>query len=219
MWSLLSVWSELIDRTKSGPWKPYAGPDFERGLGLLGLSFLACLVLLGSGAGVWFWGRQTPVPAHYLVQADGSTVGISVVKTPSVWLKKVERWSMTAVRDVFTMNFFNAQERVERARPNFTDAGWEYFQAALNSNDVLKEIQSKQLDVTVVPLKTARVINQQSFANLDVWEVQIPLLVAYTGSSRPVYRRMICTLQIQQVDPTENIEGMAIAKIFLTPYG
>lgn len=219
MFTALLIWvSDRIDRVRSKPWRGLSGPYFDKALAAAGVAFLCCMLGLTSNISTGWFGRQVPVPAHFLV--DGSRLtAIPVLATPSLSLNKVERWSEGAVQDIFTMNFFNADDHVAGTQQYFTDLGWSAFQNALASTKILNDLKSRQLEMTVGPLKRARVVKRLSYGNVPVWEVQIPMFVAYTGATRPVYQRVMCSLVVRAVPTTTSVEGLAIAKISLRTYG
>lgn len=226
MWTVFAPFSEVLDRVRSGPLKEFAGPYFPKAIGALGGAFLGVFVLLLTTIGWGYMGRQVPVPAHYLLafgpDAPPKARRIQVKASPGYGVDRISGWATHSVTEIFTMNFASPIRVQQDARSKFTPLGWAAFEAALTRSEMVENVMERRLDVKIVPIKPARVIQVKyvdNDPNQRVWSLQIPMLMVYTGASpKPSYRRLMCDVVIVQVDPARDIEGLAIAKLAMSPY-
>lgn len=219
MWSLFSYVSALIDRPSGAPWRPFVGSDFPRVLGVLGVAVLGCLVLLAASVGLGALGRQIPIPAHFLYDPVTHKANrIPLLVSPSMSTIKLERWSMSAARELVSFNFLNADTHFQSQRDKFTDAGWAAFQDAMARTASIQTVKERHLVVTGIPTKRARVTDTLLNGPALQWQVEIPMLISYTGDNRPVNQSVLCTLILRQVPSSESAHGIAIAKITFRSY-
>lgn len=206
-----------LDKVKSGWLEPYVTVHFQKALGAMGLSAL-CLLLVCCAA--WMQadkGATDPVPSYSLVLPH-SVKRIQVLNRPSLSNQKIVRWSSITVRSLFSFNFTNADAHLADSARYFTASGWQAFSEAMRDSPLFKDIKEKQMVATVVPLSAARVTRFVDFDSYQTIDVEMTLMMTLTGAQHPVNRQYLCRLVLSTVPTTINVDGLAIAKIYMEPY-
>jgi hypothetical protein len=215
MLALFRPISGLFDRVKEKPLLP--NPDLAKALGACGLGLIAMLLIATSAILARIEVGRRPPPQVYLVQPKMAAKAVPTLPTPSISPTKVQRWTTRTLRQIFSFNFNNFDEHMAQSQVFFTDLGFVAFQDGLVKSKVADRVRESSLDVFLVPVAPARVINAKIISGVVAYTVQMPVLMVYRSASTTKTSSMLAIVIVRQVPTYENPDGVGIADIVLRP--
>lgn len=204
--------SALVDRVSDAPLMP--NPTLAKALGAVGLIILASVVITAASLVARISANHRPPPAVYVSQGTGQQ-RIQTLTDPSLSTVKLQRWVTRSTREIFSFNFNNYDAHVATAQVFFTDLGYEAFKQGLVNSKIESRVKGSQLDVFLVPVATARVVDIKSYKNAVVFRTQMPALMVYKSASNTEIKSVMVLTSVRQVPTSENPDGIGIADIVL----
>ena len=190
-------------------------PELKKSLGALGVIFLAGLLVIAGSLVARIHVAHLPKPKVFLVEKGKAPVLVPTLNTPSLSQIKVQRWTTRTLREIFSFNFVNYQEHMASISDDFTDLGWNAFLAGLKASKVEDRISQDRLDVYLVPINTARMINVQRFNGVVVFHLQMDCLMVYRGATKTETKPMLADVIVRQIPTSDNPDGVAISDLAL----
>jgi intracellular multiplication protein IcmL len=212
MIQLFKPFSAWVDKVPDGPLMP--NPTLAKALGAIGLVVLASLVIAGSAIVARISAAHRPPPAVFLSQ-NGQLQRIQTLTDPSLSTTKLQRWVTRSTREIFSFNFTNYNAHVDEDQVFFTDLGYDAFKQGLVNSKIEDRIKTSQLDVFLVPVSTARVVDIRDYKNGVVFKTQMPALMIYKSASNTEIKSVMVMTSVRQVPTSENPDGLGIADIVL----
>lgn len=164
------------------------------------LMILLCAILTAIATWMLYDRKQPP---YYAAATTGTVVRMHALSEPVISTDFVVEWSALTARLVYNLAFEKYQTQLARAKPRFTDEGWQKMVSALQSSGLLENLVNNRLIISSVVSQTPVILVREILHGRFTWRVQMPLLVTYTGASSSVQRTLIVTMDVQRV-PTFN---------------
>lgn len=212
MIQMFKGFSRMVDRVSDAALMPNA--DLSKALGALGLILLATFAVAISAVVARVSSSHRPPPAVFLSQGTAHQ-RVPTLADPSLSVIKIQRWVTRSTREIFSFNFANYDTRIAGDQVFFTDMGWEAFQQGLTNSKVESRVKTSQLDVFLVPVATARVIDSRVIKHTLVFRTQMPALMVYKSASDIEVKNVMVSISVRQVPTSENPDGLGISDIAL----
>ena len=120
---------------------------------LLFSSFLLLMCVIGA-----YYFRSNP--KYFVSTTNGLVIPIYSLTEPVVTLPYIQKWSASAMRSAFNLNFLNYEKQLAASSSYFTPEGWSAFRAALESAGILTDLPARKLYMTAFVNGTVRVIDR-----------------------------------------------------------
>lgn len=153
--------------------------------------------------------RLSTIPDNYYVNDVDGPVTVDVSQTPvptaamSLPAKSVDdilTWSTMVAVQLFTLDFFKAEQQINGAKSYFTDEGWVALNSALKGSGWLSSVIQNKLSVTSVLKESAIVLKHGVLNGAYSWVINFPLLVSYESASESRVETRIVTLTVRRID-------------------
>jgi len=156
-----------------------------------------------------------PLPAFSAVASSNQHMELTSSYEPNLLSSTLLRWASKAAVAAYTFDFVNYNKEIALARPYFTEAGWNDYQASISK--LIQTITQNQLFVNGVVSGAPVISNQGELPGRGyTWRVQIPFLVTYQSAgqiSRASYTVMITIVRVPtSISPT----GIGIDQFVMT---
>ena len=157
-----------------------------------------------------------PMPKYFPTTADGKLIDLPARSRPYVSDKVVLQWTKVAVAQIYSLDFANYRQALQKMRPFFTAEGHRrYLQAWKDSNNLEAVQHNKQVVYSVVS-GAAKIIGQKRIQDTYTWTVVLPLTTIYTNSFGKTIKQQTKVLaKLARVDTLQNKYGLAIYQIIL----
>lgn len=209
MWSMFKGIAQLFDHSQDKVLAPLVGDSYGKAMGVVGAVILSAFVVMLLAVGVAVKGREIQQPSYFLVAPKEKPVRQPVLNSPSLSATKITNWSSRALRDIFTFNFNNVNERMAQNSVYFSEQAFADFQASVEKTGLLEDVQKQRLLVTLTPLGEPRLIGRTG----PYLRIETPVLLTYIGGAQPVHKRNIIELMVEPVDTTKDPEGLSIVRL------
>lgn len=209
MWGMFKFVAQMFDHSQDKVLEPLVGESYGKAMGVIGAILLGSFVVMVLAVGVAVKGREITQPAYFLVEPGQKPVRQPVLNGPSFSAGKITNWANRALRDVFTFNFNNVNQRMAQNSVYFSDQGFVDFQASLEKTGLLEDVQNQRLLVTLTPLTEPRLIGRAG----PYLRVEAQVLLTYLGGPQPVHKKHLIELMIEPVSTSQDPEGLAIVRL------
>ncbi len=172
---------------------------------------VSIVIALFSSSLVLYQVFHRPLPRFNAVAANEQRMGLTPYNEPNLLPTTILTWASKAAVAAYTFDFVNYDKEILLAKPYFTTAGWEAYQAAIAN--VISRITKNQLFVNGVVAGPPVISNQGPMASgVYTWRVQIPFLVTYQSAEEVKTTNFLVVLQIVKVPTEINPDGIGIDK-------
>jgi intracellular multiplication protein IcmL len=161
---------------------------------------------------VMFLVSQKPTPIYFAATDSGRIIPLIPLDRPNLSDKALLQWTSEAVVSLYSYNFVNFREIFQGNRSYFTAAGWRGFMQALDASKNLETVRTKKLIVSAVLTGAPVITNQYVLNGRYTWQIQMPLLVTYQGSTDRITQNFILMLKIERVSTLDNVYGVGISE-------
>lgn len=192
----------------------YIGSDYKKNLDILGLNVFLILFTLVCFISLYFIAASKPPTVFNTWDGKQSHV-LTTINEPILSSDKIQNWSNDALKNIFSFNFYNMDRKMAQNSVYFTPEGWNAFQNALSSSEVLKNVREKSLEVWLTPLGSAKVVNRYVTGDYIIWSVEMPAIITYRGAAPVQSSRVLISTTIIRVPTTENPNGIEISQIMV----
>ena len=124
----------------------------------------------------------------------------AAMSLPAKSVDDILDWSTMVAVQLFTLDFFKADQQINSAKPYFTDNGWRALTGALKGSGWLSSVMEKKLSVTSVLKDSAIVLKHGVLNGAYSWVINFPLLVSYESSSESKVETRVVTLTVRRID-------------------
>ena len=150
-----------------------------------------------------------PLPVFAAKQPSGKTMTLLSYDEPNLLPATIIRFASKAAVATYTFNYVNYINRLDRAKPYFTEGGWSDFQNS--SRKLVANIVDNQLFVSGVVTGAPVISNQGPLPGKGyVWRVQIPFLISYRSSTFVQKYKCFVTVSIVRVPTSVNRQSIGI---------
>ncbi len=170
---------------------------------------IAVLVLIGMVFFVLYQIFHRPLPVFAARSQNGLAMQLTAHTDPNLLSTTLTTWAGKAAVAAYTFDFVNYQKQIALARPYFTAAGWNDYQASIAS--LIQTITQNQLFVNGVVSAAPVISNQGELPGRGyTWRVQIPFLVTYQSANELSRRSFTVVITIVRVPTYLNPAGIGI---------
>lgn len=156
-----------------------------------------------------------PLPRFTAVAQNGKRLPLNAYPEPNLLSSTILTWARKAAVASYTFDFVNYNKQIQLARPYFTAAGWDAYQAAVQP--IISRVTQNQLFVNSVVTAPPVIINQGDLPGTGYsWRVQIPFLVTFQSAETTRSQNYLVTLMIIKVPTTVNPDAIGIDKFTMT---
>lgn len=156
-----------------------------------------------------------PLPSFSAADANHQRMSLDASTEPNLLSSTLVHWASKAAVAAYTFDFVGYQNQIALARPYFTAAGWQDYQASIQS--LLQTITQNQLFVNGVVAGPPVISNQGDLAGRGyTWRVQIPFLVTYQSAEQTSRANYTVIMTIVRVPTTINAAGIGIDQFVMT---
>lgn len=178
---------------------------------VMGLLFLLVINFILVGI-ILYQVTNRPTPQYFATSIDGRITPLYALSEPMIAPNELAQWATRTAVSVYTYNFVNYREALQKVQNDFTPEGWKYFEDALKGTRVLETVIAKKLVVSSVPTAAPVILDQGVINGRYAWKVQLPLLVTYQSPNEQTQVPVVVTMVISRV-PTVNIpRGIAVVQ-------
>ena len=178
---------------------------------------LGVLILIWSQINYLLYADFRPSPAVFAANADGSLIQEVPLDSPNQSENILLNWVTDVLMNINTFNFVNLDASLQKARPYFTDEGYQNYQEALSNLKILDQVRSKKLILSAIPLDAPHVLIEKIFSGRYMWRIQIPMHFKYQSVAFVDSERYQITLVVMRVPIKESPLGIAILKYEVSP--
>jgi intracellular multiplication protein IcmL len=155
-----------------------------------------------------------PLPEFIAISADKKQMELTAAKEPNLLSSTLIAWANKAAVAAYTFDFVNYEKEIALARPYFTDAGWNDYQASVAK--LIKTITQNQLFVNAVVSGPIVISNQGELPNLGyAWRMQMPFLVTYQSAQSSSHSFFTVLMTIVKVSTSKNPAGIGIEQFIM----
>lgn len=217
MLSIFRFFSLFVDSHSRDKYlEKYIGSDYKKNLDVIGLNVFLIIVGLLCFLSFYFIASSKP-PTVFYAWDGKNAVEIKTTSDPIISAEKVQSWTNDALKNIFSFNFYNVDQKMGQNSVYFTSDGWSAFQNALNVSEVLKNVKEKSLEVWLTPTGSAKIIEQYPVGDYYIWSVEVPAIITYRGAAPVQSSKVIISTTIVKVPTTENPNGIEISQIMVHP--
>lgn len=176
---------------------------------------VAFLAVLGLVSIVLYQVTHRPLPTFNAVALNGQVMYLTPFNEPNLSSQALLRWAGKAAVAAYTFDFVNYNKEIALARPYFTDAGWQAYQAAISR--LIQRVTKDQLFTNGVVAGTPVIANQGELPGHGYsWRVQIPFLVTFQSADQSKSSNYLVAMTIVKVPTSINPEGVGIDQFQMT---
>lgn len=178
--------------------------------------FLGIALMIGMALYIYL---HKPAPKYFPVGDEWRILTPVPVDKPHLENSELLQWVSNAVTKVFTYDFIRYNTQLTKAKPYFTDDGWQNFLNQLNIYANYNKVQSDKMFVYGVPAGAPIILNDSSTGGLSsgryAWLVQIPVDIyyAYAGNTQTLPQTLTLQLLVVRVPTLNNLDGVAIDNV------
>jgi len=201
--------AQMFDYSHDKVLESVVGDSYGKVMGVIGTILMGAFVVMVLAIGVMVKGREIQQPAYFLVAPQQKPVPQRVLNSPSLSAAKVTNWANRALREIFTFNFNNINQRLNQSSVYFSEQGFVDFKASLEKTGLISDVQGQRLLVTLTPLGEPRLIGRAG----PYLRIEAQVLITYIGGPQPVHKKHLIELMVEPVAPTEDPEGLSIVRL------
>jgi Type-IV b secretion system, inner-membrane complex component len=165
-------------------------------------------------------GRSIPsATVNTVIQKSDGTLDVSKIEKIPITLpfahqtfKNVSNWIVDAISVTYSFDFLNIEEQIKKSEFYFTPEGYKMYVNSIEKNQISKQIKSKFLSTSIIPLQSPVLINGGVSGGTEFWRFRVPVLVSYAGGKDPVISKYMMELLILRVPSYISHKGLAIAE-------
>jgi hypothetical protein len=135
------------------------------------------------------------------------------LKQPNITNDELLNWVTDALVTLYSYNYLNIQQTLNKSRPFFTDNGYDSFMKALEESKNLDTVKNKKLVVNAIPLASATVVKEGEVEGFYTWQVELPLEVTYQGANNEFTQKMNIHVDVVRQNYNQAQKGIAINAI------
>lgn len=172
------------------------------------------IVFYATSAYVMYQLQHPPKTLYYATLPTGERRPLTDFDMPNMLPDTIIRFASKAALAAYAFNFVNFDEQIERARPYFTEAGWDSFRSSVQ--DAIDIVVQNQLFVNSVIAGAPVISNQGPLPGVDyAWRVQIPFLVTFQSANSDEKRNVYVLLTVVKVPTSDNPAGISIDQFIM----
>ncbi|MBV8801697.1 MAG: DotI/IcmL/TraM family protein [Gammaproteobacteria bacterium] len=169
---------------------------------------IVCLGLIVVGV-LFYQFFHRPDPIYSAVTPKNQQLMLTPESEPNLLPSTLITWANKAVVAAYTFNFVNYDSELSKARPYFTEAGWNVYGALIAP--VIQTVKQNQLFVSGVVVGPPVISNQGELPGKGyVWRIQLPFLVTYQSADNISQQSFTVILTIVKVPTWINPTGIGI---------
>lgn len=183
------------------------------------LVFITSLLGFFTSVGFFMFFSNQPVPPQYIpINEDGTYIKLLPVEDcESKSEAEVKKFVMSAVNKMYKYDYINYSEQFQDVATFFTTQGWNEYLESYTDSRTLLAIKENKWVVTVVPQGLPEYTKQPVVEdNACTWEVKVPLLIQYIGSTTEQSRGELY-LRVVRTSVLKNQEGLGIKRTIFKP--
>lgn len=192
--------------------------DIKKRLHAKGMRWIMLATFLSMGintvlGGILVYTLTHPTEAPYFSTSVNRRIApLFPLSEPNQSDTAVLQWANQAVISVYTYNFVNYAQQLQRASTFFTDAGWRNFTQALQSSNSVDTVKAKKLIVSAVATRSPIILRKGILNGRYSWRVQMPVLVTYQSASEFNQQNLVVTLLIRRISTLDSPRGIGITQ-------
>lgn len=173
------------------------------------------LVLSLSLNGYLGWQVAHP-PVKYFATEKGRLTPAKPTNIPAFSSEDVAAFGADTLRQGFTLDFVHYRAQMTRVEPRFNDQGFEGYNKALTSSNILAAVKNQRMNLSV-DVAPGVIRSKGLLGDRFIWEFQYPVTLKLDGqqTSTPA-QRFIFTLRIQRADVQEKPAGLEVTQMIST---
>jgi intracellular multiplication protein IcmL len=197
----------------------YTSQELFEKHGLKAIIMLSAALLVSvslNGAQTYFLMKKE---REYFGTDRGYVFPIHPLNKPAYSSESVLDFANKTMVKAFALNFVNYENQLTSVRPAFTKSGYDQFRIALTKSGILKRITEKRLNLKMSN-DPGSLITEGVITGTDIWawRFKIPVTIQYTGQTQDYQpENLDLVVQIQQVDVSEDPQGIQITQVNLRP--
>jgi intracellular multiplication protein IcmL len=155
-----------------------------------------------------------PVKTVYYATEGGRIVPLQPLNEPVLTQRQVLSFAQEASVEAYTFDFVNYRKQLSGVSGYFTQDGYkEYIEALSRSN--LDIVTTKRYVVSAVASGAPVVTREGLKQGVYVWEVQMPMSVAYQSASERVDQKFVVRMLLKRIPTTLNPKGIGVHQLIL----
>lgn len=211
--------ARLLDDAPDQELAKHLGPQYASSVRRLGWTTLMLLISALMAAILWYAGGYMPPTQYFKVAPQQKPEPVRALMTPVITAPRVQQWASRALVETMTFDFTNVDARLARAAVYFSPAAYDSMRVALEKDGVVDVIKSSRLVTSLTPISPPRIIRPPFvMGGVRYWEVEVPVIISYTGASDSRVRGMKIIMRIKEAPTIEVPEGMQITGFLPMPY-
>lgn len=132
------------------------------------------------------------------------------LKQPNLTNDELLNWVTDAIVSIYSYNYLNAEQALNKSRQYFTDNGYDSFMKALKESKNLETVKSKKLIVNALAQSSATILKEGDVDGVYTWQIQLPLEVTYQGANNDFKQNMDIQVEVVRQTYTQTPKGIAI---------
>jgi intracellular multiplication protein IcmL len=176
---------------------------------LIMLTMAAIVVMFALVLIIVYQVLHKPLPEFSAIKPTGERMQLNAYHEPNTLPGTILTWASKAAVAAYTFDFAGYESQTALAKPYFTPAGWQAYQAGIKN--VIRRITKQKLFVNGVVSAPPVISNQGELPGHGYsWRVQIPFLVTYQSSQESKTENYYVSMTIVKVPTTINPQGIGI---------
>lgn len=197
----------------------YTSQELFEKHGMKALVYISSALLLSvllNGVQTYFIVKKE---REYFGTDKGYLFPVHALDKPAYTSESVLDFANKTMVKAFALNFVNYENQLTLVRPAFTKTGYDQFRIALTKSGILKRITEKRLNLKMTN-DPGSLLTEGVITGTDIWawRFKIPVTIQYTGQTQDYQPESLdLVVQIQQVDVSEDPQGIQITQVNLKP--
>ncbi|MDF1796608.1 MAG: DotI/IcmL/TraM family protein [Coxiellaceae bacterium] len=136
---------------------------------------------------------------YYASTTTGDEYILHPLNAPVVTDTFVIKWASLLATQVYSLNFEEYQQQLDKVKGEFTDHGWDALQKALKGSGFIKSLTQNKVVTSAVVTGAPVISLRQIIHHRYTWVIEFPLLVAYGTASEAQKRTLNIQMRVMRV--------------------
>jgi intracellular multiplication protein IcmL len=149
-------------------------------------------------------------PSYFATTTSGSVIPLHALDEPVITNKSLLSWASVAARTAYNLDFVHYKTQMKAASINFSESGWEQFEAAMGKAGLLSSVKNKKLIMSAVVSGAPVILDSSVYHGRYIWRIQMPMLVTFSSANESTHTNLLISMDVARVASLDAPQGIQI---------